>query len=78
MKKSCSKIFDDINKLVRAGKIKIKDKHVPIEIFVGGDYKVILKCTVEFMPRYSVRVTCCVHNIKTHISFLVFVVNTWF
>ena len=41
LKMSCSKIFGDINKLVRAGKIKIKDKDVPIEIFVGGDYKVI-------------------------------------
>ncbi|CAB3995786.1 Hypothetical predicted protein [Paramuricea clavata] len=41
LKRSCSKIFDDINKLGRAGQIKIKDKNVPIEIFVGGDYKVI-------------------------------------
>jgi hypothetical protein len=43
LKRSCSKIFDDINKLVRAGQIKIKDKNVPIEIFVGGDYKVIFE-----------------------------------
>ncbi len=41
LKISCSKIFDDINKLIRAGKIKIKDKDVPIEMFVGGDYKVV-------------------------------------
>ena len=40
LKRSCSKIFDDINKLIRAGVIKIKDKDVPIEIFLGGDYKV--------------------------------------
>ncbi len=40
LKRSCSKIFDDINKLIRAGKIKIKDKEVPVEIFLGGDYKV--------------------------------------
>jgi hypothetical protein len=26
--------------LIRAGKIKIKDKEVPVEIFLGGDYKV--------------------------------------
>ena len=41
MKISCSKIFDDINKLAKIGKIKVNEKDVPIEIFVGGDYKVI-------------------------------------
>ena len=46
LKMSCSKVFDDINKLVRAGKIRIGDKDVPIEIFVGGDYKVIM-CTIS-------------------------------
>ena len=30
LKMSCSKIFDDINKLVRAGHIKIKDQDVNI------------------------------------------------
>ncbi|CAB4007697.1 Hypothetical predicted protein [Paramuricea clavata] len=42
LKESCSKIFDDINKLASSGKIKIKDKDVPIEIFVGGNYKFLL------------------------------------
>jgi hypothetical protein len=39
LKASCAKIFEDINKLARSGKIKVND--VAIELFLGGDYKVI-------------------------------------
>jgi hypothetical protein len=41
LKASCAKIFEDINKLARSGKIKVKDNDVAIELFLGGDYKVI-------------------------------------
>jgi hypothetical protein len=41
LKASCSKIFSCINRLVKAGKINIKGKDVPVEFYLGGDYKVI-------------------------------------
>ena len=41
LKTSCAKVFNCINRLVKAGKIKIKEKDV-LEFFLGGDYKVAL------------------------------------
>jgi hypothetical protein len=40
LKVSCAKIFDCINRLARKGTVKVKDKDIRIEMFLGGDYKV--------------------------------------
>ena len=38
---SCSRIFNDVNKIVETGFIRIGENQIPVEIFLGGDYKVI-------------------------------------
>lgn len=41
---SCARIFSDVNKIVESGFIKLGENRVPVEIFLGGDYKVISIC----------------------------------
>lgn len=39
---SCAKIFDDVNKIVKAGVISLDENvKVPVEMYLGGDYKVL-------------------------------------
>ena len=40
LKSSCSTIFDEVNKLVECKKIDINGTEIPVEVYVGGDYKV--------------------------------------
>lgn len=40
---SCARIFKDVNKIVKDGAIDVDGKNVPVEIYLGGDYKVHLK-----------------------------------
>lgn len=40
LKHSCSKVFNSINRLKKAGKINIKGKDVLVEFYLGGDCKV--------------------------------------
>lgn len=40
LKTSCAKIFKAVNQLASQGKILIDGREIPIEIFLGGDYKV--------------------------------------
>ncbi|CAB4011198.1 Hypothetical predicted protein, partial [Paramuricea clavata] len=42
LKVSCAKIFDCINRLARKGTVKVRDKDIRIEMFLGGDYKFLL------------------------------------
>ncbi|XP_028410462.1 uncharacterized protein LOC114533075 [Dendronephthya gigantea] len=42
LRTSCAKIFSCINRLVKSGKINIKGKDVPVEFYLGGDYKFLL------------------------------------
>ena len=39
---SCAKIFADVNKLVRDGVhvVEVNGQDIPVEMFLGGDYKV--------------------------------------
>ena len=41
-------MFDDANKIVEAGSVKIGENHVPVEMFLGGDYKVIIVLRFEY------------------------------
>ena len=40
LKTSCKDIFVYVNKLIDDGKISIDGKNIPVEILLGGDYKV--------------------------------------
>ena len=40
LKESCRDVFDSVNKLIRDGKICVNGKDIPVEIYLGGDYKV--------------------------------------
>jgi uncharacterized protein (UPF0548 family) len=40
LRDSFSDLFRTINKIIRAGKVSINNLDIPIEIFLGGDYKV--------------------------------------
>lgn len=40
LKTSCAKIFQDVNSIVRDGSVNVDGKNVPIEMHLGGDYKV--------------------------------------
>ena len=37
---SCARIFKDVNKIVENGFITIDENRVPVEMFLGSDYKV--------------------------------------
>ena len=39
---SFSEIINDINSVNNNGKIKVNDKEIAIELFLGGDYKFLL------------------------------------
>ena len=44
LKSSCSAIFDQVNKLVECKKIDLNDTEFPVEVYLGGDYKVSRYC----------------------------------
>ena len=41
LKKSFSDLFGSVNRIIEDGKITVCDTDIPVEIFLGGDYKVI-------------------------------------
>lgn len=43
---SCARIFSDVNRIVESGFVSIGEKHVPVEMFLGGDYKVNSNCNI--------------------------------
>ncbi|CAB4025926.1 Hypothetical predicted protein [Paramuricea clavata] len=42
LKSSCARIFSDVNKIVEEGFIKVNENQVPVDIFLGSDYKFLL------------------------------------
>ncbi|CAB4001860.1 Hypothetical predicted protein, partial [Paramuricea clavata] len=42
LKNSFSDIFSVVNDIIKEGKIRVDDIDVPVEIFLGGDYKFLL------------------------------------
>lgn len=40
LEKSCSKIFMQVNNLIKDKEITVNDIKIPIELYMGGDYKV--------------------------------------
>ena len=40
LQSSCSKIFSDVNKIVETGVLELNDELIPIDMYLGGDYKV--------------------------------------
>ena len=47
LKSSCSAIFDQVNKLVEGKKVDLNDTEVPVEVYLGGDYKVSRYCVIQ-------------------------------
>ena len=37
---SCASTFADVNRIVKEGTLDVDGKDVPIEMYLGGDYKV--------------------------------------
>ena len=42
LKESFSELFSAIDKIVKEGKITVDECEIPVEIFLGGDYKVLV------------------------------------
>lgn len=40
LKSSCKDVFGYVNKLLHDGKMSINGEDIPVEILLGGDYKV--------------------------------------
>lgn len=40
LKTSCSEIFACVNKLVKDGVANVEGKNIPVQMHLGGDYKV--------------------------------------
>jgi hypothetical protein len=55
LQSSCSRIFNDVNNIVKTGFIKIGENQVPVEIFLGGDYKVILGAVLFLLTKLIVK-----------------------
>lgn len=47
LQKSCSKVLSQVNKLVESKKITMDGKDIPVEVYVGGDYKVMKYCRIR-------------------------------
>ena len=41
LESSFKEIFDEVNDIIKSGYITVNGKQVDIEMFLGGDYKVI-------------------------------------
>ena len=51
LESSFKEIFDEVNDIIKSGYITVNGKRVDIEMFLGGDYKVINiieKVTLKF------------------------------
>ena len=40
LQSSCSTIFRQVNHVIDKGKVSIEGKDIPVDVFLGGDYKV--------------------------------------
>ena len=40
LQSSCSTIFQQVNNVIDRGKVSVEGKDVPVDVFLGGDYKV--------------------------------------
>lgn len=47
LKTSCSELFSEVNKILQDGKIDIDGLQIPVEIYLGGDYKVYIEGEVN-------------------------------
>jgi hypothetical protein len=48
LKNSFSEIFSAIDKIIQEKKITVDNCEIPVEIFLGGDYKVIISSHNQF------------------------------
>lgn len=53
LKSSCKDVFGYMNQLLDDGKISIDGKDIPVEIFLGGDYKVYFYVPVIFIYNFG-------------------------
>ena len=40
LQSSCSTIFRQVNNVIDKGKVSVEGKDIPVDVFLGGDYKV--------------------------------------
>ena len=40
LQSSCSTIFQQVNNVIDRGKVSVEGKDVPVDVYLGGDYKV--------------------------------------
>ena len=57
LESSFKEIFDEVNDIIKSGYITVSGKQVDIEMFLGGDYKVI---------NIIQQVTSEIHTLKGH------------
>ena len=43
LQKACSNIFKQVNQLIKDKEIAVNDSKIPVEIYMGGDYKVSIE-----------------------------------
>lgn len=59
LKSSCCQLFKSINKITRNGKINVDDYDIMVEMFLGGDYKVLeLTIILNNLYNYNVLHAC--------------------
>ena len=67
---SFSDVFSTSNKIIKEGKICVSDYDIPVEIFLGGDYKVRFICMLiyplVFGDGMSFAVFCNLNKIEKH------------
>ena len=69
LKVSSSELFSAINKIIKEGKITVDECKIPVEIFLGGDYKVLV--IINFMPLLTYRANLQI-TLMGQICFLLF------
>ena len=40
LQSSCFTIFQQVNNVMERGKVSVEGKDIPVDVFLGGDYKV--------------------------------------
>ena len=40
LQSSCSAIFHQVNNVIDKGKVSVEGKDIPVDVFLGGEYKV--------------------------------------
>ena len=52
---SCATVFKQDNEIIKEGKVSIDGRDIPVELFLGGDYKVLMKHKVTWLSSLSAK-----------------------